>query len=326
MRISRGQSAPWTSVFNKIHIEFGNETWNGSFRGESMNYNAYPQLANKIFGAARQTTGYTASKFDLVLDGMAASPGYNGVLLATSTQHDSIDIAPYLLYSANNEAQSTMFGALLAEPEVFNSAGGEVYQNMVTAKAAPTSTYVNVYETNLGTMTGGITESAVECSWRHLIGGGLAHTDHMLQMMRNGVQYQNAFSLPQFNYRRSDGSLVRLWGTVVDMGTTNRRRPQFLTQALANSVIGGNMLLTVQTGSNPTWNQPMSQRQCGVEWRPLYSIVRLPDWEYGCNDCVQFEPDGGASCHLLWCECSDWNGRDEPDHLCEHHRQQRVRG
>ena len=257
LRISRGQSAPWTTVFNKIHIEFGNETWNGSFRGESMNYNAYPQLANKIFGAARQTSGYTASKFDLVLDGMAASPGYNGVLLASSTQHDSIDIAPYLLYSANNEAQSTMFGALLAEPEVFNSAGGEVYQNMVTAKAAPTSTYVNVYETNLGTMTGGITEAQLN-QLAPSIGGGLAHTDHMLQMMRNGVQYQNAFSLPQFNYRRSDGSLVRLWGTVVDMGTTNRRRPQFLTQALANSVIGGNMLQTVQTGANPTWNQPMS--------------------------------------------------------------------
>ena len=257
LRISRGQSQPWTTVFNKIHIEFGNETWNGAFRGESMNYFAYPQLANKIFGAARQTAGYDASKFDLVLDGLAASPGYNGVLLKTSNQHDSIDIAPYLLYSANNEAQSTMFGALFAEPEVFNSAGGEVYQNVVTAKAAPTPTYVNVYETNLGTMIGGITEAQLN-ALTPSIGAGIAHTDHMLQMMRQGVRYQNAFSLPQFNYQRSDGSLVRLWGTVVDMGTTNRRRPQFLTQAMANSVVGGNMLQTVQTGANPTWNQPLS--------------------------------------------------------------------
>jgi hypothetical protein len=257
LRISRGQTQPWTTVFNKIHIEFGNETWNGSFRGESMNYFAYPQLANKIFGAARQTSGYTASKFDLVLDGMAASPGYNGVLLKTSNQHDSIDIAPYLLYSASNEAQSTMFGALFAEPEVFNSAGGEVYQNMVTAKAAPTPTYVNVYETNLGTMIGGITQAQLN-ALAPSVGAGLAHTDHMLQMMRLGVQYQNTFSLPQFNFQRSDGSLVRMWGTVVDMGTTNRRRPQFLTQALANSVVGGNMLQTTQTGANPTWNQPLS--------------------------------------------------------------------
>ncbi len=140
---------------------------------------------------------------------------------------------------------------------MFNSAGGEVYQNMVTAKAAPTPTYVNVYETNLGTMTGGITEAQLN-QLAPSVGAGIAHTDHMLQMMRNGVQYQNAFSLPQFNYKRSDGSLVRLWGTVVDMGTTNRRRPQFLTQALANSVVGGNMLQTTQTGANPTWNQPLS--------------------------------------------------------------------
>ncbi len=257
LRITRGQTQPWTTVFNKIHIEFGNETWNGSFRGESMNYNAYPQLANKIFGAARATAGYKASSFDLVLDGMAGSPGYNGVLLGVSNQHDSIDIAPYLLFSANNEAQATMFGALFAEPEVFESSTGEVGRNMVTAAAAPTSTYVNVYETNLSPIEGTITEAQLN-QLTPSVGAGIAHADHMLQMMRLGVKYQNAFSLPQFDFKRSDGSLVRLWGSVVDMGTTNRRRPQFMTEALANSAIGGTMLQTVQTGANPTWNQPLS--------------------------------------------------------------------
>jgi len=257
LRISRGQSAPWTTVFNKIHIEFGNETWNGSFRGESMNYNAYPQLANQIFGVARQTPGYQASKFDLVLDGMAASPGYNGVLLETSNQHDSIDIAPYLLYSANDEPMSTMFGALFAEPEMFESPGGEVYKNMTTAQAAATPTYVSVYETNLGTMIGGITLDELN-QLTPSIGAGIAHTVHMLEMMRLGVVYQNAFSLQQYAYKRGDGKSVKLWGIVLDMGTTNRRRPQFQTQAMANAVIGGTMLQTVQTGANPTWNQPLS--------------------------------------------------------------------
>jgi len=42
------------------------------------------------------------------------------------------------------------------------------------------------------------------------------------------------------------------------MGTTNRRRPQYLTQAMANAAIGGNMLQTVHSGANPTWNQPLS--------------------------------------------------------------------
>jgi alpha-L-arabinofuranosidase len=257
LRISRGQSAPWTTVFNKIHIEFGNETWNGSFRGESMNYNAYPGLANQIFGAARQTPGYVASKFDLVLDGFAAGAGYNQILLAGSNQHDSLDIAPYLLYSVNNEAQATMFGALFAEPELFEGTTGEVYADLGAVQTAPTSTYMNIYETNLATLEGNVTQTQLN-SLTPSIGAGVAHADHMLQMMRLGVQYQNAFSLPQYNFKRDDGLIATLWGVVVDMGKTNRRRPQFLTQAMANAVIGGNMLQTVQTGANPTWNQPLS--------------------------------------------------------------------
>jgi hypothetical protein len=261
LRIARGQTAPWTSVFNKIHIELGNETWNGSFKGESMNYPAYPLWANQVFGAARQTAGFNAASFDLILSGLAASPGYNQPMLSYSTQHDSFDIAPYLLFSANNEAQATLFGALFAEPEIFNSPGGEVYQNVVVgngaASATGKTTNVSVYETNLGTMVGNITQAQLNLLTPS-IGGGIAHTEHMLQMMRTGIRYQNAFALPQYEFRRSDGSLAKLWGLVVDMGTTNRRRPEFVTQALANSVIGGAMLQTAQSGANPTWNQPLS--------------------------------------------------------------------
>ena len=258
LRISRGQTAPWTSVFNKIHLELGNETWNGSFRGESMDYYGYPTVANTVFGAARATTGYVASKFDLVLDGLAASPGYNQVLLASSTKHDSLDGAPYLLLSANNEAQSIMFGALYAEPELFDSTPtGEMYQNVVMTKTAPTPTYMNVYETNLSPIEGNITETQLN-NLTPSIGAGLAHTEHMMQMQRDGVVYQNAFCLPQYAFDRGDGLQVKLWGITRDMGTTNLRRPQFLTQSMANTVIGGNMLSTVQSGANPTWNQPLS--------------------------------------------------------------------
>ena len=261
LRIARGQSEPWTSVFGKIHLELGNETWNGIFKGESMGYPGYPQWANTVFGAARQTPGFEASQFDLILSGWAAVAGYNSQMLSSSTEHDSFDIAPYLLYSANNEAQSTMFGALFAEPELFDSAGGEVYQNMQAAAAAPSatasSTNLSVYETNLSPVEGGITQAQLN-QLTPSVGAGMAHTEHMLQMMRTGVKYQNAFALPQYAFQRGDGSLVKLWGMVVDMGTTNRRRPQYLTQALANSVVGGNMLQTAQSGANPTWNQPLS--------------------------------------------------------------------
>jgi len=268
-RVARGQSQPWTAVFDKIHLELGNETWNGVFKGESMVYPAYPQWANVVFGAARKVPGYQAGKFDLVLDGWGAVPGYNAAMLSYSTQHDSMDIAPYLLYSANNEPLPTMFGALFAEPEMFNSPGGEVYQNLLAANAAARKTSLSVYETNLGTELGAITQAQMN-QLTPSVGAGIATADNMLQMMRNGVQYQNTFSLPQYQYKRTDGSLVKLWGIVVDMGTTNRKRPQFLTQSLVNSVIGGNMLQTVQSGSNPTWNQPLSSD--GVQLSSAHSL------------------------------------------------------
>jgi hypothetical protein len=261
LRISRGQVAPWSSVFGKIHLELGNETWNGIFKGESMLYPGYPQWANTVFSAARQTPGFEASQFDLILSGWAAVPGYMSQELSTGNQQDSIDIAPYLLFSANDESQATMFGALFAEPELFDSAGGEVYRDIQAASAAASatsgSTNLNVYETNLSPIEGTITETELN-ALTPSVGAGIAHTEHMLQMMRLGVKYQNAFSLPQYQFVRSDNKVVDLWGIVVDMGTTNRRRPQFLTQALANSVIGGTMLQTSQTGANPTWNQPLS--------------------------------------------------------------------
>ena len=256
LRISRGQVAPWTSVFGKIHVELGNETWNGSFRGESMSSNGYPQWANQVFGAARQTSGFVASKFDLVIDGCEVA-GYDIGILQASTQHDSIDFAPYLLYSSNNEAMSTMFGALFAEPEMWTNTNGMAQQVMQAALTAPTKTRLNIYETNLSPITGNSTEAQLN-SLTPSIGGGLGHTLSMLEMMRMGVAYQNAFSLPEYAFTRGDGLAVKLWGVVVDMGTTNRRRPQFITEAMANTAIGGNMLQTVQTGANPTWNQPLS--------------------------------------------------------------------
>jgi hypothetical protein len=85
----------------------------------------------------------------------------------------------------------------------------------------------------------------------------------MLLMMRDdGVTLQNMFALPEYangfnNTNGGGGESMPLWGTVIDMGgETNACRPQFLAEALANTAITGNLLETIQTGANPTWNQP----------------------------------------------------------------------
>ena len=261
LRITRGQVSPWTSVFAKIHIELDNEPWNGEFAGESIGSPAYAEWANKIFGAARQTTGFEAENFDLILSGSASSPRDNATMLTYSTQHDSFDIAPFLLLSANNEASEKMFGALFAEPELFDSPGGEVYQNIQVGTTAPSataqSTTMDVYETDLSPIEGSITQAQMD-QLTPSLGAGMAQTAHMLQMMRIGAKYQNAFALARNEVVRGNANPVKLLGRAVDMGTTNRRGPHFLMQALANSVIGGDMLQTIQSGANPTWDQPLS--------------------------------------------------------------------
>jgi hypothetical protein len=277
IRVAAGQTAPWTTVFKKIHLELGNETWNGMFLGDNMSYPAYPLWANQVFGAARQAPNYEASKFDLVLSGFAASPGYTQGVLQSSTQHDSIDIAPYLMFSANNDTIPNLFNSLFAEPEMFDAPGGEVYQNVAVAKQTMTSasgaskpTGINVYEVNLSTQSGSITQSQLN-QFETSLGAGLALTDHLLQMMRDGVSVQNVFGLTGYEQGTTTGDTVYLFGTVVDMGgPTNRRRPSFITEQMANAAIQGDMLATQQAGANPTWNEPSSSD--GVRYNGAHYI------------------------------------------------------
>jgi hypothetical protein len=79
----------------------------------------------------------------------------------------------------------------------------------------------------------------------------------MLRMMReHGVRDEMLFSLPQFRFKRADGALVRLWGSVVEMGANGRSRPQLLTESLANRAIRGNMVKVEISGEDPTHDQP----------------------------------------------------------------------
>ena len=276
MRVAAGQTEPWTSVFNKIHIELGNETWNASFQGEIMSYPAYPLWANQVFGAARQSPGFEASKFDLVLSGFASSPGYSLGVLTPSTQHDSIDAAPYLMFNANNDTIPNLFNALFAEPEMFDSPGGEMYGNYQYAQQAKTSasgtakpTGLNVYEVNMSTFGGTITQSEVT-QFESSLGAGIGLADHLLQMMRLGVNYQNVFGLTGWHANATNGNVTDLYGTVVAMGTTNIMRPSFLSEQLANTAIMGDMLATQQSGANPTYNEPLSSD--GVQYNGVHYI------------------------------------------------------
>ncbi len=267
-RAARGQTAPWTQVFPTIHLELGNETWNGgSFPGEGVpEPKAYATRAGEIFGAARIAPGYDSSKFDLVLDGWYAVPWWNEQELSVKTFADSFDIAPYLYGNfSDSSSPEAVFGPMFAEPEMRDSrSSGLVAAN--AKLAAKNGMKLAVYEVNLGASQGKVNQAALDSTIPSL-GAGLAVADHMLLMMRdNGINAQALFCLPEYANGFDNPShptpqpLVKLWGTVVDMGgQTNRVRPTFLAEQLANSAIASNMLQTTQSGGDPTWDQPETE-------------------------------------------------------------------
>jgi hypothetical protein len=253
IRTAGGQREPWTQTFRTIHIELGNETWNGIFQGETIDDpSAYGRRADRVFAALRSAVGPNALHFDLVVGGQAVNPWRSGEVLKAAHAANSLAIAPYLMDSITHSAtDDELFGPLLAQPEQMSRDG--IVQK---TQAAAGGRQLAVYEVNLHS-TEGTAPAAVLDQITPSTAAGVAVTGHMLRMMRDHqVRDEMLFSLPQFRFKRADGILVRLWGSVVTMGAEGRARPQLLAESLANQVIRGNMVRTVITGDDPIHNQP----------------------------------------------------------------------
>jgi Fibronectin type III domain len=304
-RAAQGQVEPWTSVLPKIHLEFGNEAWNSTFRGGSIESSAaYGARAQTIFAAMRADPAYSASSFDLVLGGQAGNPWLNQQIQNNTNNNDSFAIAPYMMNEVNTFATNEdLFAPLLAEPQAFYSPsghaegvnstyltidgvgrsvnGGMVYLDQLAIQNSTHPVPVVIYESNLSTLSGAITQSVIN-EFTPSIGAGLAEIENMLLGMSHGIITQNLWQLPQWNFAISTAggaTRVPLWGAVIDMGgPTNLRRPQYLAIQLANQTIpsGGSMLQTVQSGANPTWNQALvnSVQLSGAQYIESFAFLK----------------------------------------------------
>ncbi len=265
-RAALGQSAPWTSVFPVIHLELGNEMWNGIYEGEGIaDPVVYGQRAATIFAAARSTASFNASNFDLVMGSWATQPSWTQQEMASSSGYDSVDAAPYLFNSLNDYGSNeAIFGPMFAQPEEVDSTpSGYMAQQAQAASGGSTPANLAIYEVNLSTTSGTAAQGVVNQVVAGL-GAGIAVADHMLLMIRDlGITTQNMFALTEwqnsFSNPQNANESVPLWGSVIDMGgQTNLKRPQYLAEQLANSAILPTMLTTTVSGTNPTWNQPQS--------------------------------------------------------------------
>ncbi len=288
-RAALGQTTPWSQVFSKIHLEFGNEEWNTTFSGGSILYPApYSGRAQTMFGIMRAMPDYVASAFDLVIGGQAANPGNNGSIQNGINNNDSFAIAAYTMTDVNSySTNELLFGSTFAEPEALMSSAsstsaeglspGYVYENYQALQTSSHPVPMAFYEANLSTLSGTITQQALN-SYTSSLGAGLMVADTMLQGLRSfGVINQEMFALPQYEYTRSDGSNVFLWGSVLDMGNTNRKRPQFLALELANQALsnGASELQTIHSGADPTWNEALtnSVQMTGAHYLQSYAFA-----------------------------------------------------
>lgn len=256
-RAGRGHAAPWSDSIRRIHIEFGNEAWNGVYKGSNIEFpEVYGPRAHYIFSAMKRAPYYDAEKFRLVLGGQAAWVGRNQEIQKRCTANDVFTVGPYMAYEVNSFATNEeLFGPLFAEAE-WDARAGPTQQNRAMVDGFGRNIGLAVYEVNLHTTGGRISQAALD-SFTPSLGAGLGVISHMLQMLRDlDVRPQMLYALPQYVFRRPDGKTTRLWGSVVDLGLSDRKRPQFLALQLANEAMSGDMISASHRGADPVWTQP----------------------------------------------------------------------
>jgi hypothetical protein len=251
-----------------IHLEYGNESWNTAQPGASMDDPApYASRATTIFQTMRASKWYSADRFDLIADGQAVWAGRTTQLLETMQGADTIDIAPYTFTTfADDSSIEHIFGPMFAEPQfLVDTVDGYIHQQAHAAATGVHPARLAVYEANIGTTDGTASQASVNATVPS-VGAGIATIENELLMLRDlGVRVQNTFSLggSRYHFNNTAGTdkneTSPIWATVLDMGgATNRVRPSFLAEQLANQAIRPTMLATRITGDDPMWDQPLS--------------------------------------------------------------------
>ena len=257
VRLQLGRAAPWTEAFRVIHIEFGNESWNGGYRGGNIaDYATFGSRADELFGTAKSSPYYTSNRFDFIIGDQWVSPWRVGHTHNASTNHDTFCVAGYMASQVNQYATNEeLFGSLFAEPEWWSKPGGLLYQDYTNITLSPRPVPVAIYEVNINIPGGDITNSqAALTAYTPSLGAGLAAADHMLLALHDlKMREQGLFSLPGYA-AQSGTNWSYVWSIVHDMGVTDRKRPVYRAIQLANAVLAGDMVETTHSGDNPTWS------------------------------------------------------------------------
>ncbi len=287
-RASLGQPEPWTTVFDTIHLEYGNEIWgNGEaqtdpFAGATMGGGIVgAQVAHDRIGIMKNSPYYDPAKFNFVIGGQTRYTGRQTELEENSDNHDSIGFAPYYgelnawgsadqryypLYALAKQAVT--IGNMVENKAILDAHGSEMSIYEINLHAVDPNNNVSLDVRN-DVLTG--------------IAGGLSVPLTMLTYMRDmGVVNQVGFQALQYSFEMSNGEDARVWGMLRDSEATGNKRPTWLGMELANKAIRGSMINTLQTGDNPKWSQqPINGVTEAVEIPYIQSFAFRDGEKYG---------------------------------------------
>ncbi|MBI5723744.1 MAG: sigma-70 family RNA polymerase sigma factor [Planctomycetes bacterium] len=260
IRAELGHPKPWTETFKQIHVEFGNEAWNDAPGFMCGGFNG-PDYWMDLIETGKKSPYYKPNVL-FHAGSMAGLPDRTVSVCKDVPNADRVAIAPYMVGTfAKADAET-----LNSDEKLFRWTFSHALQRSLTEGSSLTSTYkaakaagkeLSIYEFNFHTTMGDGPEGPRNTIVTSLAGGVNVANTMLLMLKLQGIRIQNLYSLVQYQYKyqdlrsRTEGQ-VRLWGSLVNMRKGKERyRPTFLGCALANKVMGGNLVETVHTGANP---------------------------------------------------------------------------
>lgn len=265
LRIAQGHTKPWTETLKAIHVEFGNEAWNygGAWNGGGMNG---PDYWNDLFGAIKASPYY---KRNIICHaaGQAVNVYLNQKIMSWTPNADRISTAPYIKHRFSKEhlAPFVNNGKLddntlirwLFSAHVLSSTKGYNFQTGNNALKAGMEQ--SVYEINHHMMaTGGLINE--KRKMQGSVAGGLSVCNSMMMLMKyNHTREQNLFT---YGIDRGGPKRIHIWNSHIAKGTSGCKPiPLFLACAMANRIIGGDLVETVHSGENPVFTAKGAARR-----------------------------------------------------------------
>lgn len=252
-RHAQGQTAPWTDVFPKIRIEYCNEAWNSLFAPYAFGSAEYGRFAEYFWARAKESPGWRADRFELVLNGWTLSTGWEGFGATARRQAPSASGVGATAYLGGWERGAFVGGSLRTDAGFQDTLLYAAYdqqrfhRHMVATREAMKSqghAYdLMVYESGPGYSlpNGGRPYILVEQQYGKSLAAGVCTLDMLLWNSLHGYTAQNYFT---FGYGFN-------WTSHALVANGGHPYPSWLALQMRNRLASGSMV-DAQLLSGPT--------------------------------------------------------------------------